>query len=56
MRIYRCQECEVPVSRYCRKCPNCCARNPTFKRRSPWAMFILVLMLGCVVFLIKNVK
>jgi hypothetical protein len=56
MRVVRCQECEVPISLYCRKCPNCCARNPAFRRRSPVAMFILVLLMALAVFIVKNVK
>ena len=56
MRVVRCQECEVPNSRYCKKCPNCCARNPTFRRRSPLVMFLLVLFMAFAVFIVKNVK
>ncbi len=56
MRVVRCQECEVPISLYCRRCPNCRARNPTFRRRSPLAMFVLVLLMGLAVFVVKNLK
>ena len=56
MRVYRCQECEVPVSLYCKKCPNCCARYPTFRRRSPMAMFVMVVLMGIALFIYKNLK
>lgn len=56
MRVVRCQECEVPISLYCRKCPNCCARNPAFRRRSPVPMFVLLLLMALAVFIVKNVK
>ena len=56
MRVVRCQECEVPNSRYCKKCPNCCARNPAFRRRSPWAMFALALLMALAVFVVKHLK
>jgi len=56
MRVVRCQECEIPISLYCRKCPNCCARNPAFRRRSPVAMFVLLLLMALAVFVVKNLK
>ncbi len=56
MRVVRCQECEVPISLYCRKCPNCCARNPAFRRRSPMAMVVLALLMALAVFIVKNLK
>lgn len=56
MRVARCQECGTAISRYCRKCPYCCARNPTYRRRSPLPMFILALLMGCAVFIVKNLK
>lgn len=56
MRVVRCQECEVAISLYCRKCPNCRARNPTYRRRSPVAMFILVLFMALVLLVVKNLK
>lgn len=54
MRAYQCQECGLGISRYCRKCPRCCARNPTAPRLSPLAIVAAVILLGGVVFVIKN--
>ncbi|TDU26407.1 hypothetical protein DFR24_3431 [Panacagrimonas perspica] len=56
MPVLRCQDCEIPISLYCRKCPNCCARNPAFRRRSPVAMFVLLLLMALAVVIVKNVK
>lgn len=56
MSVVRCQDCGIAISRYCRKCPHCCARNPAFRRRSALAMVILVLLLAGLVFLVKNLK
>lgn len=56
MTVYRCQECGIQISRHCRKCPQCCARNPTAPRVSPMGIVVAVILLACAVWLIKNVQ